>query len=297
MSDNSPLRDPSIAVHRFSDRISGRPADDVLRANLSTNLTANLHSWLRSFAKPFSETKVILSRAFDRLELDVQYLEETQQLDLLDLVDQVLDLSTGGKASNSDTVRKFIVGKVGELQVILADARSLYAVGRRDGGGVALVARVDPTIRSAVSELVEVSTSASAHLGRAWVALNKLQPDAPLAYREAVKALEVTLAPLITPDDSAPTLGKIKSVLRDDGWSFALDRSGPPGKAPAIAESANSSVTFLVDLIERVYGSERRHGDAEHQIQSQEEAAAAVYAAVAVIGWVASGTLVKTGGL
>lgn len=294
MSSDGLFRDPSIGVHRFSDRIAGRPADDVLRPDVSVILQENLHSWVDEFAGNSIPLRTVVSRAFDRLDLHDKRAFTLDGMQLLDLVDQILELASDWSIRHDETLSKRCKLRVFALRSILQDARSLYTVIPRDGGGVMLATRVDPTLRAAVDREAGTATSAAAHLRLAWSALHKLEPDPAIAYREAVKALEATLAPLVLPNDQAPTLGKVKTAIMNGGWKFSLDRTGPPGKTPAISESASSSVTFLVDLIERVYGSEARHGEGGvSRKQSQEEAAAAVYSALAVMGWVSAGAITK----
>jgi hypothetical protein len=197
------------------------------------------------------------------------------------------------ESHQKDEMWGLIGSHLDRLNQVLADARSLYTV---DFGEeqICLITRVDPATGDIVKELTDSSGVAGKHLHRSWVALYQLEPDSGLAYKEAVKAVEAALGPVILPKNTAPTLGLIKAAVRDGGWQFALGRTGPSGKPPSIAESANSSVTFLVDLLERLAGTEARHGlSGEDRRQTAEQAASAVYSAVAILGWVKGKTFTK----
>lgn len=296
MSSDNPTRDPSVGVHRFSHRLAGLPVDDVLRPNLTPLLTGKLRKWLSNLGNTVIGD--VVRRALDRLDIPFDAFSSLADMNLLNTIDQVLILmvdeaTEANKKSQYSPGTETIEVCVKSLRTLLDDARSLYTLGTNMDGDLCLTTRVEPNVRDIVEELKSDLGSANSHLGRAWAALNQLHPDAGLAYKEAVKAIEVALGPLIHPTSPAPTLGQIKGALHQNKrWNFSLDRTGPPGKDPAIPEAATSSTVFLVDLLERIAGTEARHGLAgEDRIQSYKQATAAVYGAVAVIGWAASGTL------
>ena len=292
---DQPVRDPSVAVHRLRDRLAGRPADDVLRTEVSEILASKLYSWIGELRRIGLED--LKARAFDRLDIPttrgVHALSNDETLDVIDQI-LVIAIPVINTSNTHDRQRYFAnFGKhLQRLDELLEDARSLYVVDH-EGDTLRLGTRVAPSIREVVTNL-QGSGSANLHLQHAWAALHQLHPDAATAYKEAVKSLEAALGPLILPTDASPTLGQIRAALHSGSWQFALARTGPPGKAPSIAEAGTSSVVFLVDLLERVYGTEARHGESSGQrAQSLEEANGAVYAAVAVLGWTQTGTLSK----
>jgi hypothetical protein len=291
-----PLRDPSIGVHRFSDRLAGQPVDDVLRREVSSHLAEALHAWLNRFGSIIGHQFV--SRAAARLDLSPDRQSPNffllEGFDLLDLVDQVIDLSVNQQDSLDAAIAAS--GAIGDLQTIFDDHRSLYTIGEVNRkSGIGLLARVDPAVQEAVSHLVHHQTgSAGQHLTAAWGALHQLHPDPAASYSEAIRAIEAALGPIVLPNAKGPTLGQIKYALKTNTWASVLDRTGPDGKLPSICEATRSSVVFLIDLLERVYGTHARHGCGdEHREQTQTQAAAAVYAAVAILGWTQTGLLVR----
>lgn len=287
-----PVRNPSIGVHRFSDRLAGRLANDGLRADVSDQLARALREWLGRFSSTIGQKFV--ARATARLDISPDV--ERSGLELLDLVDEVLDLAIT-ELRPIAPANEAIANKISELKTILDDHRSLYTLGdvnRQSGTG--LVTRVDPSVQEAVSHVIGPETgSADQHLAAAWRALHQLHPDTATSYSEAVRAIEAALGPIVQPNANGPTLGQIKATLANSNtWASVLDRTGPQGKPPTIKEANQSSVVFLIDLLERVYGTHARHGRGdERREQTYAEAAAAVYAAVAVLGWAHTGLLVR----
>lgn len=281
----------------MSDRLAGRPMDDVLRPEVNIELASALNGWLKDHFER-SCWSPLLRRAAARLDMPLKDILKHIDMPLLDLIDQVIGLLHEVRPTNDQRYRSEIDRIRNELRSILADHRSLYTLGYLDPlkQRYGLVTRVSPAVQQAATHVSIMQPGAAGrHLATAWSALHQLHPDVSIAYREAVRAMEAALGPLTLPNAQAPTLGQIKGALISGGlWASVLDRAGPPGKSPAITEATTSSVVFLVDLLERVYGTDARHGEANgHRMQTTAQASAAVYAAVAVLGWAQSGTLVQ----
>lgn len=234
----------------------------------------------------------LVHRAAARLDVSESFYR-IEGFKLLDVIDQVIDLSI----TQPESIDVGIADAIKDLKTTFDDHRSLYTVGDVNRkSGIGLIARVDPAVQDAVSHLIGHQTgSAGQHLSAAWDALHRLHPDPAASYSEAVRAIEAALGPIVLPDANGPTLGAIKkALLNTNAWASVLDRTGPVGKPPAISQASESSVVFLIDLIERVYGTHARHGsDDEYREQTQAQAAAAVYAAVAILGWAQTGLLVR----
>ncbi|MEW2591505.1 hypothetical protein AB0893_13915 [Micromonospora aurantiaca] len=80
-----------------------------------------------------------------------------------------------------------------------------------------LVQRLDPSVRDAVQRgQEEALPTAGEHLRLAWIAAYGLEPDANVAYAEAVRAVEAVACPLVVPNAGRPTLGSVLTALRGD---------------------------------------------------------------------------------
>jgi hypothetical protein len=82
-------------------------------------------------------------------------------------------------------------------------------------------------IASVVDEIRPASERAHAHLVLSWQKLASRDPDAPGAYREAIKAVEAAAKPVISPQNHKATLGTIVADMRakPEKWRFVLDHS------------------------------------------------------------------------
>lgn len=291
-------RDPRLALHRFSDRIAGRSADDSLRDGLPGNLRNKLKSVIARLSSGYDSNRLIVARAMDRLDINPGKWELLEDFELLDLINEIL-LTSVPDNFNRPEAAQLATDQITVIQTALDDTRSLYTIEleyNSDGQVVSprLGTRVDPAVKLAVEQILSADDLTSQCLRRAWNALTQIQPDNGTAHREAILAIEHALGHLVTPSDKAMQLGKIKGALRDQKWEFSLKRTGPADKKPVYSESGESSVAFLIDLVERIGGSQaRRHPDGSLADQHHEEASAAVYAAVSIVGWVRSGTLRK----
>jgi hypothetical protein len=109
-----------------------------------------------------------------------------------------------------------------------------------------------------------------------------------MAYREAVRAVEAAVCPVILPKDPKATPGKAIKALKDaPPGKFATTFSGTmPGVTPVDA------VRGLMDL---VWTSELdRHGTNDDSVPlhvSREQAEAALHAAVTLVQWFLHGTV------
>jgi hypothetical protein len=145
-----------------------------------------------------------------------------------------------------------------------------------------LEARVDDAVRAAVEKARHESkaTSASEHLGNAWLALYGRNPNPAHAYAEAIKAVEASAAPVVTPNDMKAQLGKIRGELDAHApvWRFSI--------APRDISAVTSAMTTLEQ------GQTDRHGgNLPTQTIDPRAAEAAVLLAATLVHWFATGAV------
>ena len=119
---------------------------------------------------------------------------------LLDIADYLL---VSGLASTD---------AVASLRHLLAVSYSAWRV-KDDASGLAL--RVSPEEEEAYRDAISPGDETSGYLAAAWdAAWRREQPSAKEAYDGAVNAIEAVLAPIVIPNESKPTLGKIIGELK-----------------------------------------------------------------------------------
>ncbi len=168
-----------------------------------------------------------------------------------------------------------------ELAVILIRASSAWEVRpATDPRNFELVRRVIGPARDAIDDIRPVSERAHAHLVVAWSKLMGRNPDPSTAYREAIRAVEVVAAPIVTPNDTTATLGKIIKALRDkpEKWEVNLTEATP------------EQVTEMAAMLWQSQFD--RHGTHDESVPlnvSQDQADAAVHIAIALVRMFAGG--------
>ncbi|MBB4072073.1 hypothetical protein [Canibacter oris] len=97
---------------------------------------------------------------------------------------------------------------------------------------------------------------------KAWLALfthRETERDPNVCWHSCIKALEAAYAPLVTPNDAKPTLGKIRAALRDGSAKFVTPLTG--------------GVDFIVAALELVGYEPGRHQDGKTAKAATEEQA------------------------
>lgn len=181
----------------------------------------------------------------------------------------------------SETVQK-------ELETILHESGSKWTVGSR-AGVPGLVQRVPEGVQEAAKSTVRDSGHAGRRLAEAWSVAFGVSPDPSRAYALAVKAVEDAAIPVVSPNDSNATLGKINSQIRNAAnWSLPLQRED---------EFATTSATLLSMMRMLWAGQADRHGGHHDPdlIVTQEAAEIAVMTATTLVQWFTSGAVARRG--
>lgn len=172
-----------------------------------------------------------------------------------------------------------------ELQIILEDSSSKWRVGvvqSRAG----LVERVDDTVQRAADDLVSRGGRPGNLLAEAWQYAFSMQRNPSSAYRCAVRAVESAAAPILTPTDPQPSLGKMSTALRDGmaKWRFAFT-----------VDSKVDPKNVLLQMMQLLWTNDyARHINADPSVPlnvSQEEAESAVVLALTLTNWFLSGAV------
>jgi hypothetical protein len=164
------------------------------------------------------------------------------------------------------------------LKSCLREGGSVWTVADLPGGRKQLERRAPAPVVEALDVVESVSATAHRHLRTAWGALMGRHPNPRQVYDEAVKAVEVVAAPIVTPNDRIATLGKVIAALRDKPgkWSFALSE----GDACKVA-----------DMCEMLWKSQERHGREGARSATEDEAGAAFDLALVLVRFFALGRL------
>lgn len=127
----------------------------------------------------------------------------TKLVDAFDLVPSELSVDGYGHAQLS-----------AKLNRDLDEARSEFVIRQNLEGKYELQQITDPITTSILDEVLQGKDRASHLMSQAWSKLYSRSPDPTAAVLDAVKALEVISAPIVTPGDLEPTLGKIVKCLQ-----------------------------------------------------------------------------------
>ena len=206
---------------------------------------------------------------FDELAIYLRKLNPEKMANLLDYMLATLPSYAADEAAK-------------DLEMILATGGSSWAVGIR-GGRKGLVARMPSSVVDVVTSVMSASDRAGAKLSQAWD--KAYGPDAQPtdAYVAAVRAVEILMCPLVSPNNDRATLGTAIRDLRNQGgsWTFAMKHGD--------GTDTSLEVIGILQLLWK--GQNDRHGSGDYADVSIEEAQAAVLLASTVVGWLAKGML------
>lgn len=210
-----------------------------------------------------------------------------QELVLTDYLLSTVPVDDFGGWEEAKSMFEHELGVLGQLEVLLKEAGSKWQIGIRTADAMGLVQRVPEGVQSAVDETIQSSGRAGARMASAWAAAFGIAPNPSQAYSLAVKAVEDAAVPVICPNDSTATLGKINSQMRNTGnWSLPLARED---------EYATTSGTVLSMMKMLWAGQADRHGGNPDPslVISQEAAEVAVMTAATLVQWFTSGAVAR----
>ena len=176
--------------------------------------------------------------------------------------------------------RREIVRFAGELDLYFEDARLVWMIDLDRGG---LVRRVSAEAQSTYATAVAPDDVAASHLKEAWQAAFGIEPDPESASLNAVKAVEATFKPVISPANDQATAGTMAANLeqKPDKWQALLPDRRPESQRP---ERDVAGINFLAGALRLLYRYRRAHGDdREYDTNTLEDAQAACFLASSLI--------------
>lgn len=194
------------------------------------------------------------------------------QVALLDVIDWLLHRGKGSAET---------------LERLLATAGHVLRVSP-DGDG--LVQRLDPSAWALYQHATRPQDAASDHMHEAWTLTFGQHPKPGQGWGEAVKAIECLLKPVVSPNDSKATLGKMTAAIRNghDKWTCAL-----PSRDLKVNghQTVKPGLEVLTDCLATIGYQPGRHGGDDTGQVEQVTAESMVLLATTVLGWLRNGVL------
>lgn len=284
----------------LSVRESGRPSG--LREGVPDGLARPLRGWIEVVCSWLPSEVVERLGVLLDLDLDSFWTAGplTQRLAAAPTNDKLLEVADAVLNSLSTHVplyarpRKSLITSKDKhevremLQQLLDDARSVYQV-REDHTG--LERRVDPAAAELVAQAAVAaqakadSGSASKQLREASDAVRAMQPNAPLAYSLAIKAVESAAHAVIEPNNKKATLGTMLRVLETNVDAFEVEILAKDG-----GEGRITPVTGMMRMLWD--GQTSRHGSKQPaREETRGEAEMAVQLASVLVLWFSAGSI------
>lgn len=249
----------------------------VLREGVPDGLLPSLVEWtVRQFSDRWGGRAIANDASIARLErvLGRELPHDPAGLAFEFRADHGLLLDATDNALTTGIDRKQAV----QLETYLREARSVYTVGLDGSGAYELQDRQPPELTQVVQAATSGPGSASHHLRQAWSNAFGREPDATAACDEAVRAIEAAAKPVVTPNDSLATLGKMIAAMRDSSQKWTTN------------SNASDDIGGVIAMMELVWKGYRRHGDPDQPAEASVEAAQMlVQSAALLVHWFQTG--------
>ena len=202
-----------------------------------------------------------------------------------DMPDSVSDLSDEECLNAIDYILRQVdirqPSDVDYLDARLSDGGSVWRATPRG-----LERRVDETLQSVAESVFGTHDRPADYLRDAWHKAWGRNPDASGAHQDAVEATEAAYAPIVSPDNDGATLGTIIRDIRAKPSKFQVRLQTKTG---------DKDVCRIVDMMELLWESQRRHGTDERPHETVEEARDAVALATPLVHLVQQGGFTVNG--
>jgi hypothetical protein len=172
--------------------------------------------------------------------------------------------------------------QVGRLRNTLGMGGSVWTVA---DDGTSLVRRVSESEQDAYERTVSPADEIADELRTAWAAVYGRNPD-PSDGDHAIKAVELSLWQIVTPNKANSTLGVIIARLQQQADRFAFRL--------ATSSTQTTSIEALVQMLRLMWPNPDRHGTGERRAPELLEAENVVQLAVLIVGWARSEVLAAT---
>lgn len=232
--------------------------------------------------------------------------DQVAHLGLALRLDVAFDLSTYGPATALRAAFRH-AGPLAQLDILdwlLGNARVDFASLRRildsagheltvSPDGRFLMERVEPTMLNTF-EVATRTEDAASDLAQAWELTFGRDPSPTDGWGHAVKAIEALLAPIVSPNDSKATLGKMTGVLRDKPEAFSCALPDRTFRSDG-QETVKLGVEVLTDALATIGYQPGRHGGDDMSEADRGVARNVVLLATSVVAWLREGALTRKG--
>lgn len=205
-----------------------------------------------------------------------------------DLLEQMLNMGLEDEEFCLDLVDallwfgRLLPGMSNRLSTILAIGGSVWTISPDNRS---LTRRLDATAHAQAQIALAVEDRASSELAEAWRNAFGRNPNASDAWDHAIKAIEESLKPIVTPTNAGATLGNILGDLRSQSVKFncILRDNGLRGSVDPIIAIEN--------ILHLIWPNPDRHGGADKRMPSLTEAQAVVQLAITIVQWARTGVI------
>ncbi len=177
----------------------------------------------------------------------------------------------------------FLNEAVGELTNALQEAGSVWTVAHEGGWRCHLERRVSPELESLFTTAASNGNKPAEYLRQAWGRVYGRQPSPDGGYRDAVRAVEAALKPIVSPDNGRTTLGTIFRDIRAKPEKFRM----------RLTPTSGDPVSVFVNNLELLWTAQLdRHGTDDEETPlnvTLEQAQDAATMAALIVHWVNSG--------
>jgi hypothetical protein len=273
---------------RLTDRLAGKTEPEPLWAEgVPDHIDVPIRQWLYEMLRTYDMATPVavrlklpstILRSRDPYTALAAFDDQTNPMLRLEIVDAALSCLTQAAEGTSWSHREAIVSYARQLDGILREGGSAFAVSEDCSG---LERRVDETLHATYDKAVESGASAAQkaadHLRAAFSEAYGIKPDPSAAYSRAIKAVEAVANPRFLPNAPEPTLGKVRSHLEQGGHKYEMviaDRTGAPANIDA--------VVAMVSLL--WHGQRDRHEGGPTSAPVTQEAAETAVHTAALLG-------------
>lgn len=173
---------------------------------------------------------------------------------------------------------------VRDLSQTLDWSHSKYCVDT-SGDQPRLALRLKEGVAEVAQSVIDQAADAGPLLAKAWHYAFGMQPQPAEAMGFAVKAVELSVTPIVCPNYPSPSLGNATSDIRQQGnWVHNLRVDGD--KAPP-----NQTIQYMLQTLWA--GQHYRHVDKNAVPPSLEQAQAHVQLAALLVGWFSAGVVTR----
>jgi hypothetical protein len=216
----------------FSRTVRGISEPLLTDPSLPPNLLPSIQDWIKSrfwIDTPFEmQFETELLRDVEReMGVSAPFDPSSSEASLADLLERVAISENFAIRLLAILVRSTYHEPAAQLAKIFEAPGSKWEVIIDDDVGQRLSSRLTGPTPEAIQDIADLSGPAHRHLVNAMNKLTSPDDSDPwIAYQEAVKAVEAAAQPIVVPNDSKATLGKINGVMRatESDWMVVLGR-------------------------------------------------------------------------